>query len=132
MPWNPDGLTVLLVEDAEHLRRVIGSMLRKSGYNVLEAAHGGEALEVLTRDSKDVRLVITDVMMPEMTGTELAGHLAQLRPELPVLFMSGCTGDPILQNVQQVGACFLRKPFTSIVLIEAVRQLLNGHCVPQP
>jgi two-component system, cell cycle sensor histidine kinase and response regulator CckA len=127
MVRNSGDLTVLLVEDTEPVRRMIASMLRRNGYAVLETADGAEALEVLTRGLESVHLVLTDVLMPQMSGTDLARHLARLRPGLPVLFMSGYADDPIMQSVPHSAACLLRKPFTAKVLIEAVHQALNGH-----
>jgi two-component system, cell cycle sensor histidine kinase and response regulator CckA len=118
---SPQGITVLVVEDTGPLCKMIGRMLRDSGYTVLEAADGAEALAlVVNREADGIQLVLTDVIMPQMKGTELADRLSQLRPELPVLFMSGFADDPVVHGVAKANGRFLRKPFTAKVLIEAV------------
>jgi two-component system, cell cycle sensor histidine kinase and response regulator CckA len=119
--WNT---TVLVVEDTVPLCKMISSMLRDSGFRVLEAADGAEALSVLSSEGDRIRLVLTDLIMPHMSGKELARRVAELHPKLPVLFMSGYTEDPIFDEVS--GALFLRKPFTAPVLIETVRRVLAG------
>lgn len=116
--------TVLVVEDAGSLCEMISSMLRDSGYSVLQAADGAEALSLLESNGDGVQLVLTDIVMPRMSGKELARRLSEVRPDLPVLFMSGYVEDPVLQGVSN-GASFLRKPFTAHVLIEAVRRVLD-------
>ncbi len=119
---RPTGITVLVVEDTGPLCKMIGRMLHDNGYAVLEAADGAEALAIVNREGGRIQLVLTDVIMPRMTGTELADHLSQLHPELPVLFMSGFAEDPVVQRLTKANGRFLRKPFTARVLIEAVNQ----------
>jgi two-component system, cell cycle sensor histidine kinase and response regulator CckA len=127
MSQSPNGITVLVVEDTGPLCKMIGRMLRESGYTVLEAADGAEALALVDQQADGIQLVLTDVIMPRMKGTELADRLSRLRPELPVLFMSGFADDPVVQGVAKGGDRFLRKPFTAKVLIEAV-----NHAVTRP
>jgi two-component system, cell cycle sensor histidine kinase and response regulator CckA len=81
--------TVLVVEDAGPLCEMICSMLRDRGYSVLQAADGVEALSLLESQGDRIQLVLTDVVMPRMSGKELARRLSEMRPDLPVLFMSG-------------------------------------------
>ena len=100
-------------------------MLLQNGYRCLEAANGAEALQLLDRHTDEVHLVLTDLMMPQMTGTELAGHLATLRPDVPVIFMSGYTEDPIVRTVERDASLFLPKPFTANLLLEKVQQTLK-------
>lgn len=119
------GARVLVVDDAGTVRRMVCAMLAQSGYAVLEAANGNEALKILNDSSETVHLVLTDVVMPEMTGAELAQQLAQSRPELPVIFMSGYNDDPIVRRMEQEGTSFLAKPFTTAVLVEKVRRVLS-------
>ncbi len=120
MSGTPLGITVLVVEDTGPLCKMIGRMLRDSGFTVLEAADGAEALALVDCEADRIQLVLTDVIMPRMRGTELAERLSQLRPGLPVLFMSGFADDPVVQGVAKANGHFLRKPFTAKVLIEAV------------
>jgi two-component system cell cycle sensor histidine kinase/response regulator CckA len=120
------GARVLVVDDAGTVRRMVCAMLAQSGYAVLEAASGNEALRILNDSSETIHLVLTDVVMPEMTGAELAQQLAHSRPELPVIFMSGYNDDPMIRRMEQEGTSFLAKPFTTAVLVEKVRQVLSG------
>lgn len=120
---DPERERILVVDDAEPIRRMIGSMLTQNGYTVLEAADGNEALNVLTGSSEPIHLVLTDLLMPRMSGTELARHLGRLRPELPIVLMSGYTEDPVLR-VTEPAFLFLAKPFTATALMETVRSAL--------
>lgn len=123
---GPDSReTILVVEDTETLRKMVCSMLRSNGYGVKEASHGAEALGLVVEDCGSVNLVLTDVIMPEMGGAELAHHLARLCPHLPVIFMSGYSEDPMVRSVERIGSVFLPKPFTASALVEKVRQALD-------
>src|SRR5690606_4968800 len=90
--------TVLVVEDEQIVRDLTCRALRAFGYTVLEARNGSEALQLMERDGKDVRIVVSDVVMPGMGGRELGARLSLLRPDLPVLFMSGYTGDDVIER----------------------------------
>jgi CheY-like chemotaxis protein len=121
------GETILLVEDAQRVRAVVREILEMSGYVVLEARHGAEALEVSNRHAGPIHLLVTDVVMPQMSGRELAQRLATLRPELKVLYMSGYTDDAIVRHgVLASGIAFLSKPFTPNALALKVREVLDG------
>ena len=123
---TPDNReTILVVEDAEPIRKMVCSMLRGSGYGVKEAADGAEALGLIERECETVHLVLTDVIMPEMSGAELARHLSRVCPELPIIFMSGYSEDPVVRSVERIGSVFLPKPFTASALVEKVRQTLD-------
>jgi CheY-like chemotaxis protein len=100
-------------------------MIRDNGFEVLEAADGAEALAVFTREVDRIDLVLTDVMMPRMNGTELGEQLALLSPALPVIFMSGYVGDPLVENVARSGNSFLRKPFTKQTLMNTLHRSLD-------
>jgi two-component system, cell cycle sensor histidine kinase and response regulator CckA len=117
--------TILVVEDAEPIRKMVCSMLRGSGYGVKEAADGAEALGLLERECESVQLVLTDVIMPEMSGAELARHISRVCPQLPIIFMSGYCEDPAVRSVESTGSGFLPKPFTASALVEKVRQALD-------
>ncbi len=121
------GETILLVEDAQRVRAVVREILEMTGYTVLEARHGAEAVEVATRHAGPIHLLVTDVVMPQMSGRELAQRLATLRPDLKVLYMSGYTDDAIVRHgVLASGIAFLSKPFTPDALALKVRELLDG------
>ncbi len=120
------GETILLVEDAERVRAVVREILEMSGDAVLEAHHGAEALELSNRHAGPIHLLVTDVVMPQMSGRELAQRLATLRPDLKVLYMSGYTDDAIVRHgVLASGIAFLSKPFTPDALALKVRELLD-------
>jgi CheY-like chemotaxis protein len=121
--------TILVVEDEDVVRSLACRGLREQGYTVLEARHGREALDRLAED-RAVDLVISDVVMPEMGGRELGSRLAALRPELPILYMSGYTGDDVIQRgLLEPGVPFQQKPFTPEGLARKVREMLDGRPV---
>jgi CheY-like chemotaxis protein len=117
--------TILVVDDAEPIRKMVCSMLRGSGYSVKEAADGAQALGMIEQQRESIHLVLTDVIMPEMTGAELARHLSRVCPQLPIIFMSGYSEDPVVRSVESLGSAFLPKPFTASALVEKVRQTLD-------
>lgn len=118
--------TILLVEDAERVRQVIGEILTMEGYDVIEAWSGGEALEIIERHKGPIHLVLTDVVMPRMSGLELAERLAPLRPSAKVVYMSGYTDPASLpRGVLEPGTIFLEKPFTAETLARKVRESLD-------
>lgn len=101
--------------------------LQIRGYVVLEAGSGKEALEVCQQHPRPIHLMVTDVIMPGMSGRELAGRLATLRPEMKVLYVSGFTDDVIVHHgVVESSAAFLQKPFQPAELTRKVRALLDG------
>ncbi|MQA28494.1 MAG: response regulator [Luteitalea sp.] len=118
--------TVLVVEDEEGVRRLGTEALRRHGYAVLEARDSLEALRVVEHHQGIIDLVVTDVVMPHMTGRELAERIRQARPSLKVLFMSGFTHHAVMQRELGPGASFLQKPFTSGALARRVRELLDS------
>jgi two-component system cell cycle sensor histidine kinase/response regulator CckA len=118
--------TVLLAEDEEMLRNLIRQVLTSFGYQVLEAANGAAALVVCEQYQDPIHLLITDVVMPEMSGRELTDRLAGLRPEMKVLFMSGYTDDTIVRHgILESDLAFLQKPFTPHDLARKVREVLD-------
>ena len=121
-PWHE---TILVVEDVECIRRMVCAMLAQSGYHCLEAGDGVEALDVLESDAGSVSLVLTDMIMPRMTGTELAEAVLRSWPEIRIMFMSGYSDDPIVRSLEQSAAIFMAKPFTASILMEKVRQALD-------
>ena len=118
--------TILLVEDEDMLRVLLAKFLRLYGYTVLEARHGGEALLVCERHQGPIHLLVTDVVMPQMSGRELAERLAGLRPEMAVLMMSGYTEDAMVQyGVADLTIPFLQKPFKPIELARKIHAVLH-------
>ena len=118
--------TLLLVEDEESVRRLARKILARQGYTVLEAANGVEALELCARHAGRIDLVVSDVVMPFMSGVELTDRLQAVRPGLPVLLMSGYTGDALGHDLTDANERFLEKPFTPDALARKVRSLLDA------
>ena len=125
---SPGGSeTILLVEDEEAVRAIVSKILQNKGYTVLEAHHGHEALQICKDHQGPIHLMVTDVVMPHMSGRELAERLTSLRPELRVLFMSGYPDKAIAHHgVLEAGTSFLQKPFTLSALECKVRDLLDA------
>ena len=120
--------TVLLVEDEPAMLNMTQQMLQFSGYHVLVARKPGEALKLAETYPDRIHILISDVVMPDMNGRELAGRLTALKPGLKVLYMSGYTADIITHNgVLISGANFLQKPFTVKVLREKLRSILDDN-----
>jgi CheY-like chemotaxis protein len=117
--------TILLVEDEDALRTLTRELLQSLGYTIIEARHGAEALELSAHRPGRIDLVVTDLVMPEMSGEQLAARLGDARPETRVLFISGYTQEGVhRQGLTQ--AAFLQKPFTSETLGRRVRQILDA------
>jgi len=116
----------LLVEDEHLVRELTREILKESGYSVITASNGEEALRVTREFEGRIDLMITDVVMPRMSGRELAEHLAVLRPETKVLYMSGYTDDAIVRHgVLDDQVYFLQKPFSADLLLMKTRELLD-------
>jgi CheY-like chemotaxis protein len=119
--------TILLVEDDGHVRAAAARVLEGAGYTVLLASTGGEALTMIERHDEPVGLVLTDLVMPEMGGRELAQRLTASWPDIKIVFMSGYTEDAASRaSVLAPGAFFLDKPFTPETLTRKVREALHG------
>jgi CheY-like chemotaxis protein len=117
---------VLLAEDDASVRRVIAEALGKKGYRVLAARDGATALEMARAQPGEIPLLITDLVMPGMTGRELVETLAAERPHIRVLFMSGYTDDAVVRHgVLEAGMLYLQKPFTPGALAFKVREALD-------
>ena len=119
--------TILLVEDEPAVRRLARRALEAQGFRILEAASGPEALEICEKHVTELDMLLTDVVMPRMSGVELASRLTAIDPALRVLYMSGYTEDALGQRgVLSPETAFLSKPFTPATLIEAVRAVLDN------
>jgi two-component system, cell cycle sensor histidine kinase and response regulator CckA len=120
--------TILVVEDEDVVRILACRGLREQGYTVLEARHGREALDMVEGSRHPIDLVISDVVMPELSGREFGSRLSTIKPQLPVLFMSGYTGDDVIQRgLLEPGMPFQQKPFTPEGLARKVREMLDGR-----
>ncbi len=118
--------TILLVEDEEAVRKLVRRTLEQQGYKMVVAASGTEALELAQNHPGRIQLVITDVVMPQMGGQQLAGRLKALRPDIQVLYVSGYTESAVVSNGSLAkGDTFLQKPFTPLALMRCVRGLLD-------
>jgi len=125
--------TILLTEDEERVRELALEVLRMNGYTILEAADGISALELSARHAGPIHLLISDIVMPNMGGPELAHRLTQVRPETRVLYMSGYTDDaPGRRLVPPSGAAMIEKPFTVDGLVRKVREVLEAPRDPLP
>ncbi len=126
--------TILVVEDEAGVRSMVVHALQRLGYDVLQAASGFDALELGRDDRWHVDLLLTDVVMPEMNGRQLAEILQMRFPELKVMFMSGYTDDAVIRHgILQAEVTYLQKPFSPAVLTRKVREVLDheAHAVPR-
>ena len=118
--------TILFVEDEDVVRGLARKILMQAGYNVLDAKGGDEAIRLCHAHAGPIDLLLTDVVMPEISGKEVADRLLELRPSIRVLFMSGYTDEAIVQHgVLDANVKFIQKPFTWIALTKKVREVLN-------
>jgi nitrogen-specific signal transduction histidine kinase len=125
-PYKPGGETILLVEDEPAILTVGKQLLEMQGYRVLAASTPGEAIRLAEGHIGEIHLLMTDVVMPEMNGRELARKLLSLYPRVKRLFMSGYTADVIAHHgVLDDGVQFIQKPFTSDALTAKVREVLD-------
>jgi two-component system, cell cycle sensor histidine kinase and response regulator CckA len=119
--------TILLVEDDELVRELARGILEANGYCVVVAENGGAALLACEQHTGGIDLVLTDVVMPQMSGRELVERLAKVRPGLKVLYFSGYTSGVVLHDdVVGSGAAFLQKPFSAAALGSKVREVLDA------
>ena len=119
--------TVLVAEDEDGVRELLRKVLTEHGHTVLEARHGRDALMLAERYERPIHLLVTDVVMPEMGGPELAQRLVERRPDLQVIYVSGYTNDEVLRRgIPEEGAAFVQKPFASEDLMRRVREVLDA------
>ena len=118
---------ILLVEDESIVREVTREVLERAGYRVLECRNAGEALHQAEKHSGQIDLLLTDVVMPEMNGADLANRLLELQPGLLTVFMSGYAESDVAQKIKRSSAMHIQKPFTMNVLLSRVAQALRGN-----
>ena len=120
--------TILLVEDEEAVRRLASRTLQAQGYNVLEACDGVAALTLCQRHLPAIDIIVTDVVMPQLSGVDLVHRIRGVRPQLKVLYMSGYTDSTLMRHgIEESEANYLQKPFTPDLLTRKVRDLLDQH-----
>jgi two-component system, cell cycle sensor histidine kinase and response regulator CckA len=127
------GETVLLAEDEDPVRSVTAQLLEALGYRVLQASSGADALRLAEASREKIHLLLADVVMPGLSGRQLAENLKSRDPGLKVLFQSGYTDDAVIRcGIRQAEVAFLQKPFTVDVLAEKLREVLDGGMPPMP
>jgi PAS domain S-box-containing protein len=127
MPSGHGAETILLVEDEPMVRDIAVRALKSHGYNILHAGNGNQALEVCDAFAGEVHLLISDVVLPSMSGIELAKRLKVLRPQMKVLYISGYTDNTITRHgVLDTSTEFLQKPFSSAAIAKKARQVLDN------
>jgi CheY-like chemotaxis protein len=118
--------TVLIAEDEAEVRMLTARILQREGYDVLEAADGEEAVE-LAKGPARIDVLLTDVVMPGVSGSEVAARVRELRPDIKIIYMSGYTHDMIDRHgVFEPGTAFLQKPFSARALARTVHDVLAG------
>jgi CheY-like chemotaxis protein len=131
VPFTGGTETVLVVEDQPDVAAVSCEMLTAYGYRVLEASGGAEAIAVSERYAGPIHLLLTDVVMPEMSGRQVAARLRTTRPDLRVVYMSGYTDNAIVHHgVLDSGLAFVQKPFSSTALATKLREVLDAPHAP--
>jgi len=119
--------TILVVEDEELIRGLVCKILKLFGYRVLAAESSSQAPDLCRQHQGDIHLMVTDVVMPQMSGRELADVLREVRPDMKVLYMSGYTDDAMVHHgILEEGISFLQKPFSANTLAAKVREVLDA------
>lgn len=126
MPLHPSSAAILVVDDEVSLRRLLVRQLRSEGYTVLEAGYGLEALEVARNSSEPIDLVLSDIVMPGMIGTELAQRLLAEHPGIQVVLMSAHVVDELARPDRRGNVPVLRKPFEGGKMLAVVQLMLNA------
>jgi two-component system cell cycle sensor histidine kinase/response regulator CckA len=124
-----NGATVLVVDDEASVLALARTILWRAGFNVLDASGPAEALNISASHPTPIQVLLTDVLMPEMSGFDLAVQLQAERPEIKVLYMSGFTDTVLLESTGKTlsGLPLIRKPFTAHRLVTAISEMLEDH-----
>ena len=122
--------TILLAEDDKMVQHTVSMALRSAGYEVCTADNGQQALEIFERDADYIHLLVTDLLMPGLNGTDLSTHVRKLRRDLPILYISGYPTDSITADGHlPEDICFMQKPFNRLELLRKVDGILHGEAV---
>jgi two-component system cell cycle sensor histidine kinase/response regulator CckA len=120
--------TILVVDDEPMALKLVQSILEKRGFEVLASTSPKQAIQVFESHADRIELLISDIVMPEMDGTKLAGALVAVNPDLPVLFMSGFVTESEVADTSAIAQfAFIRKPFRPSTLVQAVQKMLTGE-----
>jgi CheY-like chemotaxis protein len=122
--------TILLVEDDDGLRELARKILSKNGYEVIASSGGSDAERLCREHGGRIHLLLTDVVMPGISGKELASKLAAIRPEMLVMYMSGYADEMVTRQGVANGMHFIQKPFTPVALTKKLREVLDGGLLP--
>lgn len=118
--------TILLAEDQDQVKNLISGILREHGYTVLEARNGSEALAIQAQFRNPIQLLLTDIIMPGMSGVELAKAIASQRPHIRTVSITGYTDDVLGERgVLEPGMTLVQKPFTNLDLLSVIRKVLS-------
>ena len=121
-----NAAVILLVEDESMVREITGEVLSHAGYRVLETSNAREALQVASQHQGRIDLLLTDIVMPEMNGADLAHRMLNQQPDLATLFMSGYAEHDVLRHANLSTAIHIQKPFTVDLLLSRVAEALNN------
>lgn len=117
--------TILVVDDEPHIRGLLKSILERESYRVLEARDGEQALGICGAEGSAIDLLLTDIVMPNMDGIQLAERVSSAHPHMRVIYMSGkCEMETVERNIVEKGFGFVRKPFSTDALVIQIRQFL--------
>jgi two-component system cell cycle sensor histidine kinase/response regulator CckA len=120
--------TILVVDDEPHIRSLLKSILERERYRVLEAANGRQALGICDEYGEAIDLLLTDIVMPELDGIQLAERVSSKHPHMRVLYMSGkCEIEAVQRDIVEKGFGFVRKPFAIDSLVQKIREFLAGE-----
>ncbi len=123
---SASNAVILLVEDESMVREITGEVLSHAGYRVLETSNAREALQVASEHQGRIDLLLTDIVMPEMNGTDLADRMLNRQPDLVTIFMSGYAEHDVVRHANFSTAIHIQKPFTVDALLTRVAEALNG------
>jgi two-component system cell cycle sensor histidine kinase/response regulator CckA len=126
MDQGPKG-NVLLVEDDDQVRSFIRTLLTNNGYRILEARTGAEGLEIAENPTSEIDLLLSDMLLPELSGYDLAQRVLELRPQIKIMLMTGYVeGDIVQRCTSELGASFLDKPFQPATLLSRVQDAIES------
>lgn len=126
----PNTPVILLVEDESIVREITGEVLAHAGYHVLESGNAKEALEIASKHEGRIDVLLTDIVMPEMNGADLAQYMLRRQPDLVTIFMSGYAEQDLLRKTKLTSAIHIQKPFTVDALLSRVSKALNTVADP--